>query len=108
MPHQIYAHVPTLVKKRFFAYAEELGFKSSEVAKFLILSELRRGKLLEAGSNRQRVANRDKVTAHLSSPKICRYFVDHAGNAGMSASQALGLLIVTELLERRLERAMTE
>lgn len=106
----IYAHLPKREKQAFSDYAEELGFKASEVAKFLVLRELRLGGLKQVSKMSEerdrRSPNEDKITVHLPSAQVKGYFKEQAKEAGLSESHALAALIRIELYERKLEVAL--
>ena len=110
MSKSIYAHMPKTEKQQFSEYADELGFKASEVAKFLVLRELRLGRLkqfkvqMKGAEGRP---NEDKITVHLPSDQIKKYFEVQARDYGMSSSHALAILIRIELKERKLEAAIS-
>lgn len=119
MAHALYAHVAASEKVAFSAYATEIGFAASEVGRFLVLRELRVGRLgslkelfgkpvIDACStkNKKNRIDSNKITAHLPSRVILSYFQEHAQHYEVSASEALAILVRTELEERRLEIAL--
>lgn len=109
MAARVHAYLAVEEKLRFDTYAGALGFKVSEIAKFLISRELHVGRLTELiaifGST-WGVRRGSKVTAHVHSEEIRRYFIDQAERCGLSCSQALAILIREELAERRFEAAL--
>jgi hypothetical protein len=114
---QIAAHVARHTHERFRAYSEMLGLKDSEVAKLLILSELkaRRLTLPEAKVGmpppvrhaRSGAAKQCKITAHMTSVVEVQRFHAHARRCGLTRSSAASLLMRKELEERWLQRCLS-
>ncbi|MCS3687500.1 hypothetical protein ABIF07_005473 [Bradyrhizobium elkanii] len=106
-----YAYVPSAVNAQFEGYARRCGMTSlSELLKLLIKRELRLRRLPHAkddsGVTRQQpIADRKKITAHLS-PDMAESFASHIDGLGLSTSLAASLLVEGELTERWLEAAI--
>jgi hypothetical protein len=114
---QITAHVVPRIQRRFREYAAKNGLEDSVVAKLLILREreLRRLHALSRaqdlpGLSRQRRGKASlassKVTAHMSSLADVKQFDEYARTCSLTRSRAAAWLIVKELEERWLERAI--
>lgn len=108
MPHSVYAYITADEKSRFVGYCDEIGFRVGEVAKFLILRELRVGCLPVYKEAIQNPIGKRlvKVTTHLNSNQIRNYYVEHAKSHSLSSSQALAILIRAELWRREFEEAL--
>lgn len=103
-------------KARFEEYASSLGLGASELAKILIVREWHQKRLIKSklasGSTRKSrrragTGNRlPTVTAHLSSVEEVKKFDAYARECGLNRSSAGAWILLNELQERWLEKAI--
>jgi hypothetical protein len=112
------AQINTLLSQRtrseFGAYAKATGLDAAELARLLIVREMRVRKILSLGSPNVKNANKNnrarrgvprKLTAHFHRKKDVVDFDRYAQQAALSRSAAAKLIFETELKEKWLLRA---
>jgi hypothetical protein len=109
---QITARLSTDIRAHFDRYAAEVGLDASELARLLIVKEMRGRRLLSpakslssaAGKSAKRRRER-KLTAHFHLEKTVAEFGRYARAQGFSRASAARLIVERELRERWLANA---
>ena len=110
---QITTRLSPAIRDRFERYAAKLGLDASELARLLILREIRVRRLLrraKSPSRSRHAASRSagdrKLTAHFHLLDNVDEFARYAHTRGFSRSAAAKLIAENELRERWLARAL--
>jgi antitoxin component of RelBE/YafQ-DinJ toxin-antitoxin module len=109
---QITTRLSPEIRDRFERYAAKLGLDASELARLLILREIRVGRLRRDKSrpSRRRAAHKRgserKLTAHFHLADNVDEFARYAHARGFSRAAAARLIAEQELHERWLARAL--
>jgi hypothetical protein len=114
---QVNAYLEPHAKTAFDEYAAAMGLDTSELAKLLIVRELRAKRLarlvekgrLEPPSRKRRGQGeaKGKVTAHIQNKAYYRTFNEYASKCGLSRSGAATLVMKHELVERWLDQSLS-
>ena len=108
---QITTRLSPELRRDFEDYAAGLGLDASELARLLIIRELKRRRILKNLKYRHLSlldgSNRIKLTAHFHGSEPIKKFDQHAKTAGLSRASAARVLYARELEERWLVKAIT-
>ncbi len=94
-------------RERFDSYAAEFGLDRSGLANLLLYRELRVGRLekLDRGLVQRPGSRSVRITAHLPDGRL-EVFDERAERAGLKRSAAGALVLLSELQQRWLEKAV--
>jgi len=111
---QITARLSTDIRAHFDRYAAEVGLDASELARLLIVKEMRARRPLSPAKSPSSAAGKPakrhrerKLTAHFHLAKTVAEFGRYARAQGLSNAGATRLIVERELRERWLASAFT-
>lgn len=109
---QVTARLSPKIRARFDRYAKSVGLDASELARLLIVRELRAPRVLQflkrvskAHANSLRKSKERKLTAHFHSGDLIAEFDTYSTIHGLNRSDAAKIVFERELNEKWLRRA---
>jgi hypothetical protein len=102
---RVYIYVTGTDRERFACYAARFGLDVTALSNLLLERELRVGRLGNLRYEGGKRPRDEKITAHMSDSRRSE-FASHAAENGLSISEAGAVLMLAELDEKWLEKAV--